>query len=288
MLAIMLNDDLREYQMKKNWQFFILLLLISCAGLVSIPAHAENKVIQITQRQQLKIKQLFDQLHTQGVIIIDSNNKITAYGNSLTRAQTYYNPASTFKILNALIGLENNKATPKTIFKWDGKKHFLSSWDKDMTLGEAMRLSAVPVYQELARRTGLSLMQKEVKRVHFGNENIGHQVDKFWLSGPLKVTPVQEAQFVYKLAHQQLPFKKQVQDEVRNMLFIDVINGNEIYAKSGLGINKTPQVGWLTGWVEKTNGEKIAFSLNLEMKPEFPPSLRRDLINKSLKILEIL
>ncbi len=60
-------------------------------------------------------------------------------------------------------------------------------WEKDMTLGEAMALSAVPVYQELARRTGLELMQKEVKRVNFGNTNIGTQVDNFWLVGPLKL-----------------------------------------------------------------------------------------------------
>lgn len=283
----MLNA-IKEIKMKKKWQFSILLLSIFCAGLVSIPTHAKNRVIQTTQNQQVEIKKLFDQAHTQGVIIIDSNNKITAYGNSLIRAQTYYIPASTFKILNALIGLENNKATPDTIFKWDGKKHFMSSWEKDMTLAEAMRLSAVPVYQELARRTGLSLMQKEVKRVHFGNENIGHQVDNFWLLGPLKVTPVQEAQFAYQLAHLQLPFKKQVQNEIKKMLLIDEKDGNKIYAKSGWGMDITPQVGWLTGWVEKTNGEKIAFSLNLEMKPELPPSLRRDLIDKSLKILEIL
>ncbi len=41
------------------------------------------------------------------------------------------------------------------------RKGHLPLGKKDMTLGEAMKLSAVPVYQELARRIGLDLMQKK-------------------------------------------------------------------------------------------------------------------------------
>ncbi len=59
-----------------------------------------------------------------------------------------------------------------------------------------MQASAVPVYQELARRIGLELMQQEVQRIQFGNQQIGQQVDNFWLVGPLKVTPKQEVEFV--------------------------------------------------------------------------------------------
>lgn len=34
-----------------------------------------------------------------------------------------------------------------------------------MTLGQAMQASTVPVYQKLARRIGLDLIQKEVQRI---------------------------------------------------------------------------------------------------------------------------
>ena len=87
--------------------------------------------------------------------------KINLYGNALSRANTEYVPASTFKMLNALIGLENQKTDINEIFKWKGEKRSFTAWEKDMTLGEAMKLSAVPVYQELARRIGLDLMQKK-------------------------------------------------------------------------------------------------------------------------------
>lgn len=66
-------------------------------------------------------------------------------------------------------------------------KRLFPEWEKDMTLGDAMKASAIPVYQDLARRIGLELMSKEVKRVGYGNADIGTQVDNFWLVGPLKL-----------------------------------------------------------------------------------------------------
>ncbi len=74
-------------------------------------------------------------------------------------------------------------------------KRSFPAWEKDMTLGQAMQASAVPVYQELARRIGLDLMQKEVQRIGYGNQQIGTVVDNFWLVGPLQITPVQEDPF---------------------------------------------------------------------------------------------
>ncbi len=80
-----------------------------------------------------------------------------------------------------------------------------------------MKLSAVPVYQELARRIGLDLMQK-VKRIGFGNAEIGQQVDNFWLVGPLKVTPIQESRVCF-LINIQLPFSEKVQANVKKICF---------------------------------------------------------------------
>nr|WP_240067731.1 OXA-679 family carbapenem-hydrolyzing class D beta-lactamase OXA-1051 [Acinetobacter calcoaceticus]UHO07590.1 class D beta-lactamase OXA-1051 [Acinetobacter calcoaceticus] len=244
--------------------------------------------ISTTKLSQQTIGSYFNEAQTQGVIVIKDGQNIDTYGNDLTRANTQYVPASTFKMLNALIGLENNKATVDEVFKWDGKKRSYSIWEKDMNLGEAMKLSAVPVYQELAKRIGLDLMQKEVKRVDFGNSNIGTKVDEFWLVGPLKITPIQEVEFADKLAHEELPFKQQVQKQVQDMLLIKEVEGNKIYAKSGWGMNVTPQVGWLTGWVEQPNGKKIAFSLNIEMKPNMSGSVRNEIALKSLKQLGII
>ncbi|MBL4075298.1 OXA-24 family carbapenem-hydrolyzing class D beta-lactamase OXA-897 [Acinetobacter baumannii] len=267
---------------------FSISILVSLSACSSIKTKSEDNFHISSQQHEKAIKSYFDEAQTQGVIIIKEGKNLSTYGNALARANKEYVPASTFKMLIALIGLENHKATTNEIFKWDGKKRTYPMWEKDMTLGEAMALSAVPVYQELARRTGLELMQKEVKRVNFGNTNIGTQVDNFWLVGPLKITPVQEVNFADDLAHNRLPFKLETQEEVKKMLLIKEVNGSKIYAKSGWGMDVTPQVGWLTGWVEQANGKKIPFSLNLEMKEGMSGSIRNEITYKSLENLGII
>lgn len=246
---------------------------------------AKNQQQQGTQRQ---IQQAFDQLQTTGVIVIKDQHGLHSYGNDLSRAQTPYVPASTFKMLNALIGLEHDKATINEVFKWDGQKRSFPAWEKDMTLGQAMQASAVPVYQELARRIGLDLMQKEVQRIGYGNQQIGTVVDNFWLVGPLQITPVQEVLFVEKLANKKLAFKPEVQQAVQDMLLIEQKPNYKLYAKSGWGMDIEPQVGWWTGWVEYPDREKIYFSLNMHMKTGIPASVREQLVKQSLTTLGLI
>lgn len=230
----------------------------------------------LSERQQ-QIPSLFNEAHTQAVFVTYDGSQVRSYGNDLKRAKTQYIPASTFKMLNALIGLQHQKASRTEVFKWKGEKRLFSIWEKDMTLAEAMQASAVPVYQELARRIGLDLMQKEVKRLHFGNAQIGTQVDNFWLVGPLKITPEQEARFAYQLAKKQLAFDPIVQQQVKQMLYIESRGETKLYAKSGWGMDIEPQVGWYTGWVEQPNGKVTAFALNMQMHQDDDPAQRKQL-----------
>lgn len=191
-------------------------------------------------------------------------------------------PASTFKMLNALIGLQHGKATTNEIFKWDRKKRSFAAWEKDMTLGQAMQASAVPVYQELARRIGLELMQQEVQRIQFGNQQIGQHIDNFWLFGPLKVTPKQEVKFASALAQEQLAFDPRFQQQVKTMLLLQERQAYRLYAKSGWGMDVEPQVGWLTGWIETPQDEIVAFSLNMQMQSNMDPAIRLKILQQAL------
>lgn len=258
-------------------------LLISLMGLflsacqspdLHHPAKAQYQPSKIRSDE---IKGLFDQAKVQAVFVTYDGQSLQQYGNELTRADTAYVPASTFKMLNALIGLQHQKATADEVFKWDGKKRSFSAWEKDMTLKQAMQASAVPVYQELARRIGLQLMQQEVKRINFGNTDIGTTVDNFWLVGPLKITPNQEARFAYDLATERLAFDSKVQKQVKDMLLVERRGNTKLYAKSGWGMDVEPQVGWYTGWVEQESGKVTAFSLNLKMQDGIEINARKDL-----------
>ncbi|KAB0628400.1 class D beta-lactamase [Acinetobacter gandensis] len=256
--------------MKKISVLFVLFFgLYGCTKQVSVmkSAHSASSTV-INNQADIRVQEittLFNEAQTQAVFVTFDGSTWRQYGNDLKRAQTEYIPASTFKMLNALIGLQHAKVTTNEIFKWNGEKRAFPTWEKDLTLGEAMQASAVPVYQELARRIGLALMQQEVKRLGFGNANIGKQVDNFWLVGPLKITPEQEAQFAYQLATQTLPFDVVVQKQVKDMLYIESRGDAKLYAKSGWGMDVEPQVGWYTGWVDDGHGKITAFSLNMQM-----------------------
>lgn len=255
----------------------------ACSTQQSTPNHAMH-----SSAPQQQIKSYFDAANTQGVMVIQHGSEIAIYGNDLARANKQYVPASTFKILNALIALDQHKANLDEIFKWDGKKHSNPAWQKDMNLSEAMQVSALPVYQLLARRIGLNLMAEQVQRAGFGNAYIGSQIDQFWLNGSLKISPLQELEFVDRLAHKTLPFPAAVQQQVQNMIFIKQINGHKIYAKTGWGVDVQPAVGWFSGWVEQADGNIVAFSLNLEMKEGLSGTIRTEIAYKALASLGII
>ncbi len=155
---------------KKALFFAIGTMFLSACSFNTVQQHQIQSIS--TNKNSEKIKSLFDQAQTEGVLVIKRGQTEEIYGNDLKRSSTEYVPASTFKMLNALIGLEHHKATPTEVFKWDGQKRLFPDWEKDMTLGDAMKASAIPVYQELARRIGLDLMSNEVKRIGFGNADI--------------------------------------------------------------------------------------------------------------------
>lgn len=230
--------------------------------------HLQQSNQKIAIGREDEIVKLFDQFNKKAVFVSYDGQSFRSYGNAIERADQMFIPASTFKILNALIGLQHHQTQPNEIFRWNGEKRFFPIWEKDMTLTEAMQLSAVPIYQELARRIGLKTMQSEVKRVTYGNQEIGQHVDQFWLHGPLKISPKQQAQFVYELATQQLAFDREVQQSVHKMLYVESRGGSQLYAKSGWAMDSQPQVGWYTGWVKKPNGQILAFALNLEMQDQ--------------------
>ena len=161
-------------------------------------------------------------------------------------------PASTFKIPNSIIALETGVvADPdKDVFKWDGVVRSVEAWNKDHTMRSAIAVSAVPVYQEIARRIGQERMQKYVDLFEYGNRDIGGGIDQFWLTGNLRIDPVQQVDFVDRLRRGVLPVSKRSQDLVRDILPVTKVGDSIIRAKSGLlgaEAGKPRWAGWWAG-----------------------------------------
>jgi beta-lactamase class D len=178
-------------------------------------------------------------------------------------------PASTFKIPNSVIALETGVVgdPDKDVFKWDGVVRSIEGWNRDHTLRSAIAASAVPVYQEIARRIGAERMQKYVDLFEYGNRDIGGGIDQFWLTGNLRIDPIQQIDFVDRLRRGALPVSKRSQELVRDILPVTKSGDAVIRAKTGLvgaELGK-PSLGWLVGWAEK-GGASTVFALNLDVR----------------------
>ncbi len=197
------------------------------------------------------------------------------------RAQTRLVPASTFKIANTIIALETGVVKDENeIIPYGGRPQPFKTWEKDMPMREAIALSAVPIYQELARRIGLERYGEWLARLDFGNRQTGTIVDTFWLDGPLEISAVEEARFAAQLAQQKLDASSRSQSIARDIIRLESRDGKVLYGKTGWRFSSTPNLGWWTGWVEQ-NGKISAFSLNIDM-PAATDAPKRVAIGKTM------
>jgi beta-lactamase class D len=183
------------------------------------------------------------------------------------RARQRFRPASTFKIANAIIGLESRVVESiDEVIPYGGTKEFNPAWEQDMNLREAVKVSNVAVFHQLAKREGLPTIKKYVAEFGYGNGQAGDDIERrFWLEGPLEISAFEQVAFLRKLATAQLPIRQQTRDWIREILLFKATDDYRIYAKTGWVGPKDPQIGWWVGWVQK--GESVyPFSLNINIQ----------------------
>jgi beta-lactamase class D len=181
------------------------------------------------------------------------------------RAQAPLVPASTFKIANSIIALETAVVKNENeVIPYGGKPQPFKQWEKDMPMREAIALSAVPIYQELAGRVGHARYREWLARLDYGNRRTGKAVDTFWLDGPLEISAVEQARFLAKLAASKLDASERAQAITRDIIRLETKDGATLYGKTGWQFSRKPQLGWWVGWVEK-GGAVSAFAVNIDM-----------------------
>ncbi len=177
-------------------------------------------------------------------------------------------PASTFKIANALIGLQTGVVTDETmVIPWDKVVRSNKDWNKDLNLKEAFKVSSVPYFQELARRIGRDTMQRWVDSIAYGNKNLQGPIDSFWLNNQLKISPDEQLGFLKKLYFDQLPFRKTVHQTVRDMMLQEDNTMYKLSYKTGWGFDEqNNNIGWVAGWIEENR--HVYFFVTLVKSPD--------------------
>lgn len=182
------------------------------------------------------------------------------------RAVKRFIPASTFKVVNSLIALEVGAVADEAeIIPYGGLPQPYPTWQHDMSMREAIGISAVPIYQELARRVGLPRYREWLARLDWGNRDPGEVVDRFWLDGPLEITAVEQTRFLARLALKELPASRRAQEIVADIVRVETKDDRTLHAKTGICAACKPMVGWWVGWVARPDGV-TSFALNMDLQ----------------------
>lgn len=246
----------------RSWKLFLslfLIVILSSFGRAGAETPPE-------WRDRPELTAIFAEAGLDGTFVLYDVHENQLVGYNHGRAEKRYLPASTFKIPNSLIGLSVGAvASVDEVLPYGGRPQPVKAWEKDMSLREAIKISNVPIYQELARRIGLERMRTELARLNYGNGEIGEKVDTFWLEGPLEISAVEQARFLARLAGGTLPLPAEAQAAVRDITLQDQGPGWALHAKTGAAMRRKPGIGWWVGWVEKDD-RVYAFALNIDLE----------------------
>lgn len=193
------------------------------------------------------------------IALFDTQGGVLGCSN-VEKCNTAYLPASTFKIPHSMVALEAGVVEgPDTILPWDRQDYSVVDWNQDLRFREAFRLSCLPCYRAIARRVGQAAEQDWVNRLDYGNRDSSGGVDMFWVRGGLRITPLQQIDFLRRFDGNRLPISERTADLVRDIMTLDVTEDYVLRAKTGSAMppDEPHEAGWFVGWLER--GERRIF-----------------------------
>jgi beta-lactamase class D len=254
--------------MHKKIKLLITILFITNSFLFAKDAELEN---------------IFKNKQVDGTIVIESLNTKKIYIHNDQRAEMFFSPASTFKIPNTLIALNEGVVTKDSVIVWDKKIREYESWNKDQTLLTAFKSSCVWCYQEFASKIGVEKYKKYLENFGYGNKIIGNEITRFWLDESLKISAYGEIEFLKRLYLDNLPFKKEDMNTLKEIMIDEKNEDYTIRAKTGW----EGKYGWYVGFVE-TKNDVWFFATNIDTKSKDDLPKRKELTLEALKIKKII
>jgi beta-lactamase class D len=243
-------------------------------------------------RERPELNEHFNAEQVSGTIALfdSADSVLTCSDVSLCKRPTI--PASTFKIANSMIALETGVVEDaETVLPWDGNPYPVEEWNHNNTLRSALRVSCVPCFQGIARKVGESRMKDWVTKLDYGNHDVTGGLDHFWLSGGLRISPLQQIDFLRRFDAGKLPISARTAETVQDIMTLDVGQSHVLRGKTGL--QQPPDfpelAAWFVGWLELGNRRVYFATLinackkGIDIKP-----VRRRVTERVLRALQLL
>ena len=233
------------------------ILLVIMLAFSAIICKAQPKFVAVVTKNtpskytQEYFQKYFDDLNIKGSITIyDYKNKKWFYSDKKDSEKRTL-PASTFKIPNSLISIEEYAVKDENeVLKWDGVIREIPSHNADTDLKTAYKNSTVWFHREMSRRVGINKYKKYLKEFNYGNQNLSGKPDYFWLDNTLVISPAEQINFLKGLYEEKYSFSRRTYDIVKNVMIEKEADTYVLRAKTGYGIVGTLDIGWYVGYVE--------------------------------------
>lgn len=185
---------------------------------------------------------------------------------------------STFKIPLAVMGFDSGVLKDETtLFKWNGVKYSIETWNQDQTAADWMKNSTVWYSQAMTPKIGYTKIKSYLRKFEYGNQDFTGGLKTAWLTPAtfvkeekgftLKISGIEQIDFLKKLVRNKLPVKLKAQELTKKLIFLETTpKGYAFSGKTGSGYTDETlnrRIGWFVGSI-KTPDREYVFATNFK------------------------
>ena len=220
-------------------------------------------------------------------VLYDSENDTWRIHN-MEHALVRTSPDSTYKIYDALFGLEEGIITPgNSLLPWNGENYPYGAWNKDHTLPSAMQSSVNWYFQRLDELMGAAAVRSYIHEIGYGNEDLSGDFPAYWMESSLRISAVEQVELLTKLYRNEFDFNSEHVDAVKASLLLSSTEDGTFYGKTGTGrVDQADVNGWFVGCAE-TNEGAFFFATNIQAEKHAAGSSAADITRAILSDMDI-
>ena len=253
---------------------FVSTIIIGCIPILSVYASDQNGYhFDTTEKNitQLNLSSNFGDYTGSFVLYDQSADKWNIY--NMEHASTRVSPNSTYKIYDALLGLESGIITPEhSTFTWNGEPYPFISWEADQDLTSAIHNSVNWYFQAIDSQAGFEAVRTFLQTINYGNQNTGTNLNLYWTDFSLKISPIEQVELLQDFYQNNFHFDSKNIQAVKKALLLSTTSSGSLYGKTGTG---------------RVNGKDVNGCLSDTLKQRIILTTSQQIFNPLLVQLEV-
>lgn len=222
----------------------------------AVPETETLETQQAAKEVEADFSEAFQGLNGCAVLYSPAQEQYTFYQEAMCRQEN--SPYSTFKIISALSGLQNNVIADETTkMHYNGTVYGNPDWNGDLTFQEAFGASCVWYFRQVIDLVGETEMKEELEEMQYGNCDIsewggsninpGEELNGFWLGSSLNISPLGQVKVLANIFEGQSGYDSSNVAIVKQLMLAEENGTQAIYGKTGSGGNGE---AWFVGFLE--------------------------------------